>query len=491
MNPIKKLASQTAVYGLSHIAGRLLTFLFLPLYTGIFSTSDYGILSLLLVAVAFMNIVFTYGMETAYFRFVTKESSAAKSYPTALTSLISSSLIFAIILYFLDEQIAAYFGISEKLNYIHWFIGIIILDTLSIIPLAKLRFENKVYSYAGIKLLNVAIIVFFNLAFLLPMIPELGIITKFLPFKYDHYIGIGYIILANLIASGVVFIILLPGIIRTKWSFDLNIWKEMMLFGGPLILVGLAGMINELMDRILLKELLPGDTDFVNGEIGIYSACYKLAMLVALVNTAFRQAAEPFFFAQEKERGAKKSYADILKYYVIVCCFVSLAILFFVDDIASLMISEKYHAGLKIVPILLLANIFLGIYYNLSVWYKLTEKTLYGMYIAISGAFVTFILNFLMIPYIGYMGSAIATLACYFIMLNLSFFIGKRHYPIPYEATRISAYIFLAIGLYWLNSTLSLEGWLYWITNLLMLCTFLIPILIIERPNNSLNSPRI
>ncbi len=487
MNPLKKLASQTAIYGFSHIAGRMLNFLFLPLYTGVFSKSDYGVLSLLLVAVAFMNIVFTYGMETAYFRFVTKERGK-NVYATAVYSLFASSLIFSCILWFFDLQIAQYFDIKNKLNFIHWFIGIIVLDTMAIIPLARLRLEGKALKYSGIKLMNVAIIIFFNLIFLLPLIPKLSHLSKYLPYEYNPEIGIGYIILANLIASGSVLLLLTPSLIKINGRFDKAVFNSMIKFGAPLLLVGMAGMINEMLDRILLKELLTGSSKIVNGQIGIYSACYKLAMIIALANTAFRQAAEPFFFKQEKENNSKNTYAKILKYYSISCLVIALLIALFLEPIANLMIHPSYHDGLRIVPILLLANILLGMYYNLSVWYKLTQKTVYGMYIAIIGAGITLGMNFLLIPTLGFYGSAIATLVCYFSMLVISYFLGKKHYPIAYPMGRITLYFIFGISLYFIESSLDFEGVLHWINKALILCTFLIAILIIERPKNSLNS---
>jgi len=490
LNPIKKLISQTAVYGLSHIAGRLLTFLFLPLYTGVFSPEEYGILSLLLVAVAFMNIAFTYGMETAFFRFISKEDGLSKTYPTGMISIFFTTIFFGLLLYLNNNSIATYFELPHRLDIIHWLIAIIVIDTLCVIPLAYLRYHNKVFYYAGLKLLNVAVIILFNLIFLLPMIPDLGLESylHYLPFTYDKSIGIGYIILANLIASSVVFLLLIPTMLKTKWVFDFIIWKKMVRFGAPLIVVGLAGMVNELMDRILLKEVLPGDNLYINTQIGIYSACYKLAMIIALVNTAFRQAAEPFFFSQEKEKNAQRTYADIMKYYTICCLFVFLIIALFIQPIANLMINSKYHEGLSIVPILLLANILLGIYYNLSVWYKLTQKTLYGMYISILGALTTIALNLMLIPEYGYKACAVTTLICYMIMVLISYFAGKKHYPVPYNIKRILLYSFIAVSLFFICDNISIEGSLDLIIRLICIGLFLISVLFIERPNKFLNS---
>ena len=465
----------------------MLNFLFLPLYTGIFSKSDYGVLSLLLVAVAFMNIVFTYGMETAYFRFVTKEKGE-NVFATAVYSLFATSIIFSFVIWLFDLQIAQYFDIKNKLNFIHWFIGIIVLDTLAIIPLARLRLEGKALKYAAVKLINVAIIIFFNIVFLLPLIPKLSHFRKYLPFEYNPEIGIGYIILANLIASGSVLLLLTPYLLKVNGRFDKAVFKSMLKFGSPLLLVGMAGMINEMLDRILLKELLNGSSKVVNGEIGIYSACYKLAMIIALVNTAFRQAAEPFFFKQEKESNSKKTYAKVLKYYSITCLAIALLIALYLEPIANLMIHPSYHEGLKIVPVLLLANILLGMYYNLSVWYKLTQKTIYGMYIAIIGAGITLGMNLLLIPSLGFYGSAVATLICYFCMLVISYYLGKRHYPIAYPMRRIILYFIFGISLYFIEFSLDFDGVLNWVNKGIILCTFLIVILIIERPNNSLNS---
>ena len=451
MNPLKKLAGQTVIYGLSSVVGRLLNYLLVPLYTRYFLPSEYGVVTELYAYVAFLVVILTYGIETAFFRYSQKVPNTKSVYSTALISLLITSCIFISIIYFNASPISNWLHYPEFPEYIRWFAIIIGLDAVSAISFAKLREQNKASRFALVRLLNIFINIGLNLFFIIycPYALEKGLSSvEFVNSVYSADIGVGYIFLANLIASVVTFLMLLPEMIKSVWIFDKSLWKQMMFYGLPLLIAGLAGMTNETIDRILLKHLLPSTVNS-SSELGLYGAFYKLSILMILFIQTFRFAAEPFFFAQEKEKNARKVYADVMKYFVIITSFIFLSVSLFYDFII-LFLGENYHdpRGFKVVSILLAANLFLGIYYNISIWYKLSEKTKYGAYLSMFGAVITLCLNFILIPKIGFVGSAWATLICYVSMTVASYYLGRKHYKIPYPLKRISFYLGLVAVLY-------------------------------------------
>ncbi|MFN0274136.1 MAG: polysaccharide biosynthesis C-terminal domain-containing protein [Chitinophagales bacterium] len=445
-NSLRKLAGQTAVYGLSTILVRMLNYLLAPLHTRVFlDQGDYGAISELYAYVTFLNVIFMYGMETAFFRFAKNGNSLQQNrtvFSTAQTSLLFTTLIFLFPLLFLSGNIANVLQYPGQGEYVIYFALIIAFDTLVNIPFAKLRLENKPWKYFTIKLVNVGINIFFNFFFLLPALTGNDKLFAFTGFVYKPELGVAYVFMANLIASTVTFLIFT----RTFFNlhFDRTLWKKMMRYGLPLIIIGLAGMINETIDRILLKYWLPGTPAENLKQVGIYSAVYKISIFMTLAVQAFRMGAEPFFFNNAAEKNAPRTYADVMKYFVIVCCFIFLLVGMF-PEVFKIIIGENYHEGLFIVPILLMANLFLGIYYNQSVWYKLTDKTTFATLIPIVGAAITLVLNFLLIPKIGYQGSAWATLACYGGMVILSYIIGQKYYPVPYNLRKILLYLVLSV----------------------------------------------
>ena len=451
MNPLKKLAGQTVIYGLSSVVGRLLNYLLVPLYTRYFLPSEYGVVTELYAYVAFLVVILTYGIETAFFRYSQRVPNKKSVYSTALISLLITSCIFVSIIYFNASPISNWLQYPEFPEYIRWFTIIIGLDAVSAISFAKLREQNKAIRFALVRLLNIFINIGLNLFFIIycPYALEKGLSSvEFVNSVYSADIGVGYIFIANLIASVVTFLMLLPEMIKSVWIFDKSLWKQMMIYGLPLLIAGLAGMTNETIDRILLKHLLPSTVNS-SSELGLYGAFYKLSILMILFIQTFRFAAEPFFFAQEKEKNARKVYADVMKYFVIITSFIFLSVSLFYDFII-LFLGENYHdpRGFKVVSILLAANLFLGIYYNLSIWYKLSEKTKYGAYLSMFGAVITLCLNFILIPKIGFVGSAWATLICYVSMTVASYYLGRKHYKIPYPLKRISFYLGLVVVLY-------------------------------------------
>lgn len=486
MNPLNKLAGQTAIYGLSSIVGRLLNYLLVPLYTRYFTTAEYGEVTTLYAYVAFLVIILNYGMETAFFRFSQREDNKRLVYSTSLISLLFSSLLFVVLMWVNADAIAAALNFQGHPEYIQWFALIVGLDAVSSISFAKLREQNKAARFALIRVVNIFINIGLNLFFIIycPFALKNNLPSAdFISSIYNANMGIAYIFIANLVASISTILMLLPEMIHSAWRFSHTLWKKMMVFALPLAFAGLAGITNETIDRILLSHLLP--TSIAASEVGIYGAYYKLSIIMTLFVQTFRFAAEPFFFAQEKEQNAKKVYADVMKYFTIITAFIFLAVMIYYGLVQQF-IGVNFHdeRGAVIVPILLLANLFLGIYYNLAVWFKLTEKTRYGAYLSLFGALITLGLNFALIPILGFEGSAWATLICYAAMAIASYLLGKKHYPIPYNLKRISTYLGVMLLLYGLSVFLDMGMWI----NTFYLLLFIGLIVILERPKKRVNS---
>ncbi len=450
MSFLKNLVSETAVYGLSSIIGRLLNFLLVPLYTSLFVPEQYGLFSILMTVVAFAMVVLTYGFETSFFHYTNKEKHPDRVLSTGFISLLITSVLFLVVSTIYSQTIANIMHIPENPNFICWLIWVIVLDVLTTLPFAKLRVDHRAWRFATIRLINIAINIGFNLFFFLlcPVLLKQGIALPFLNNLYDPSIGIGYIFVSNLIASATMFFLLLPEIFSLKFVFDFSIWKKMARYGLPLLIGGLAYVTNEMADRLLLEYLLPKDV--AASQVGIYSACYKISVFMTLFIQAFRYGAEPFFFAQAQKKDAKEKYALVMRYFIAFTAFIFLAINVFIDIIKNFIRSEAYYEGLNVIPVLLLANLFLGMYYNLSVWYKVSEKTKFGAYLSIIGAIITITINLLLIPSMSYVGSAWATLICYASMCVISYLYGRRHYPIAYEWKYISFYILSALSLFYL-----------------------------------------
>ncbi len=447
MNPLKKLAGQTAIYGLSTILGRLLNYALVPFYTYIFSApADYGVNTEFYAYISFLNIVFTYGMETAFFNFATKEENKGNVFTTAFRSLTASSLILAVPFIVFAWQIAAGLRLENQAMFVIWCILIVSTDAIAAIPFARLRQQNKAKKFAVMKLVNIFVNISLN-AFFLGLCKnayENDPGSMFAAF-YNPAVGIGYAFVANLIANIVTLMLLVPEMKAETGVFDHALWKRMMVYALPLLIVGLAGMVNETLDRILIKYLQSP----VVGEYmqGVYGACYKISILMTIFIQAFRYSAEPFFFSRLKDDDNKKVYARVMKYFVIAC---SLIFLFTAHNLSWIqyMIGETYRVGMPVVPVLLLANLFLGVYFNLSIWYKLTGRTMFGAWITLFGAVVTIALNFWWIPVYGFMGSAWATLICYAAMMVVSYILGQRYYPVKYALRPILTYLGIAVLLY-------------------------------------------
>ncbi len=448
MGVVKKIATQTAIYGLTSIIGRILNFLLTPLYTSMFLVEQYAIITDIYSQISIFIVLLTYGMETAFFRFCSQTKNKKKVTSTAFFSILGSSFIFLVLgLLFLDE-ISTITGYTQNKDFIRWVIYILFLDAILAIPFAQLRLNNKPIKYAIVKLTNIFIFIGGNLLFLW-YIPKSIINGWYLPsFLQDIYnadMGVGYIFIINLVASLASLLMMFPVFGKYKPAFYFTTWKKMLRYGFPILIAGLANVINETMDKQFLKYLLP-QKDW-KYTVGVYGACYKLSIFMILFIQAYRMGIEPFFFSYAKEKNAKETYSMLMNYFVIVMCFILLILVSSIDIIKYFLSSKTYWQGVDVVPILLLANLFFGIYVHLSVWYKLSDKTKYGAYISILGAFITIIININFIPMIGYKASAWATLASYFSMCMLSFLWGRKHYYIPYHLKKIGFYITLSVGL--------------------------------------------
>jgi O-antigen/teichoic acid export membrane protein len=491
-NPLKKLAGQTAIYGLTSIVGRLLTWFLVPLYTLKFTTDQYGIVTEMYAYVAFLVVFLTYGMETAFFRYSSlKEYHPKKVYTTVIYSLLFTSLTFITSAFLFEQQIANWLKYPNNPEFVTWFAIIVGLDAVSSIPLAKLRAENKAVKFVIINFTNIIVFVGLNLFFLAYCLPKYnaGNTNWLIDTFYNPEIGVGYIFISNLIAVCVKFTLLFPDILKARFGFELSLLKKMFLYALPLLIFGLAGIVNETIDRIMLKRLLLENQTlkYTMSQIGIYGACYKISIIITLFIQAFRYAAEPFFFAQEKEKNAKETYTKVMTYFVIVCATIFLGVMLFLDVVKYFIPNEEYWVGLKVVPILLFANIALGIYYNQSIWYKLSGKTKYGAYIGIFGAIITFMLNYIWIPEYGYMGSAWATLICYSSMMFLSFILSRKHYPIKYNLPKIFLYLGVSSGLYFLTLYANLSvGFMKYGIHTMIILGFLGMIYLIEKPSRNI-----
>jgi O-antigen/teichoic acid export membrane protein len=447
LNPFKKLAGDTAIYGMSSIVGRFINWWLMPLYVNLFAPEEYGIVTNLYAYVAFFMVFLTYGMETGFFRFASKNSDSEKVYSTALVSLFFSSLLFLFVIVLFKNQLAGLIQYPDNPEYILWFGFILAIDAFTAIPFARLRLNNRPLKFAVVRLINIGFNIGFNLFFLL-LCPKLleNNPDSIIRIVYTPAIGVGYVFISNLLASVVTLLLLLPEIFKFSFYFNRELLKKMLSYSFPILIVGMAGILIQQIDKILIPFLIPED-EFPMRQLGIYGAAVKIAVLMNMFIQAFRYAFEPFFFAQAESRNDKNIYAEIMKYFVIFGLLIFLGMMLYIDVI-KLIIPLEYEEGFVIVPVVMLANLFFGIYFTLSLWYKLTDMTRYGAYISSIGAVITITLNFILIPVFGYKGSAAALLAAFFVMMVVSFFLGQKYYPVPYNLKRIGTYFAVATAIY-------------------------------------------
>jgi O-antigen/teichoic acid export membrane protein len=450
----KDLFGQTAIYGVSTIIGKFLNYLLVPLYTYKFATEEYGQVALLYTYAGLLLVFLSYGMETTYFRFIKLKNSEFKIFNNASLNINVTTLFFIIIIIFFRDTIAKIIGFPGNPEYILWFGFILAFDTLCALPFARLRHQNKAGRFALFKIINIGTNIALNLFFIL-----------LCPFLHRHFPGIDffqylpatpqieYIFISNFVAGLVTVILLLKSILSVQFKFDIPLFREMIIYALPLLIVGIAGMANQMIDRILLQNfIIPPDSvadtsQYIMSQIGIYAANAKIAGFILILNMGFRFAAEPFFFSFEGHKDEKIIYADVLKYYTIFSLFCFLCMTYFIDVI-KYFIGADYHEGSYVIPLLAIAYVFHGIVFNLSMWYKLANKTRIGAYITIIGTTISVFINILLIPALGYLGSAIAALCCYSAMTIISYFLGQKYYKIPYDIKRIFIYILITLSLH-------------------------------------------
>ena len=480
MNSFKKLAGDTAIYGMSSIVGRFINFWLVPYYSFVFLTAEYGIVTNLYAYSAFLLIILTYGMETGFFRFASVKEDKDKAYSTALISLFATSAVFLFFVLSFSDAIAAWMDYPDHPEYIEWVAIIVVIDAITSIPFAKLRIESKALRFATFKFINIFLTIFLNVFFysicpaLLKNNPE-----SWIKLVYSPEIGVGYVLIANLIASALSLILLLPDMM-VKLKLDRRLLKEMVWYSFPILIAGIGGMVPQNIDKILLPKLLPESQDPMS-QLGIYGANFKLAVILNMFIQAFRYAFEPFFFSQVKSEDNKRGYAIILKYFVIFGLIIFLGICLYIDLI-KVIVSEEYHSGLNVVPVVLMANLFLGIYYTLSLWYKLTDRTRFSAYFAIVAAVVSLAINILFVPKFGYMASAWAMLTSFVVMVALSYYFGQKYFPVNYPVKRIALYFFTALLLYFVSVVLNLAPsvFMYFIHTLLI-GAFLVLVYLLEK----------
>lgn len=455
-------------YGLSSIAARFINYLLTPYLTATLTGVAYGEMSLVYALLPFLNIIFTYGLETAFFRFSSDRQKQKAVYDTASISLIVSTVVLTGLMVLFNNVFAGLIGLHQHPEYFTWAAFIIGFDALSTLAFARLRFDGRPVKFATVRIAGILINIGFTYFFLsvCPRIQQEAP-NSFIGTFYNANNRVGYVILANLIQSAATFIMLSKEFFQFRWRFDKALWKDIILYSAPLILAGFAGMINETFDRIMLRWWSPAPNEAAAAfEVGVYSACYKLSILITLFIQAFRMGAEPFFFRQAQEQAPQRTYARVMKFFVITICFMFLAVALFLDLWKHFIQNPAQWEGLRVVPVLLLANMFLGVYYNLSIWYKLTNKTGAGARITGIGAAITLAVNYLFIPRFGYMACAWATFFCYGSMMVVSYRWGQKAYPVPYATKKLIAYFVITLMLYGIHSAFEWMGLHVWFNHL-------------------------
>jgi len=461
MAGIKKLLGQTASYGISSILGRMLNYLLVPFYTSVFAPDKYGIVTEIYAYVAFLNVLYAFGLETAYFRNASlPNADRSKVYSLAISSILAISGSITLLLLLGSTGLVNLLDFPGHSEYIIYMALTMAIDAIATIPFAKLRLQQKVLRFVSIRMAGIILNVFFNLFFLffIKKIYEgqfLPSLSGFAQIIYTPDNEVSYVFLSNLLANACMFLLLAPELKKAKLIWIWDEIKPLLIYSFPLVLMGLSGMVNEMLGRAMLKGYLP--QGFYKGlsndsALGIFGAVYKLSIFMQLAIQAFRYSAEPYFFSTAADKAAPELFAKIMKYFVIACSLLFLFISLNLFWIGPLFLKRKeYLEGLQVVPLLLLANLFLGMYYNFSAWFKIADKTYFGSYLSGGGAVLTIILNLILIPYMGYMGSATATLICYATMAMLCYALGQKYYPIPYDITTMGLYILGAIMLLSLN----------------------------------------
>ena len=479
MNPIKNLLGQTAIYGLPSIVGRLLNYMLVPIYTSLLPVYEYGKISELYALVAFLIVLLTFGMETAFFKFINSKEKKKEVFQSSFLTVIVFNLIFLLLIFLFNQHIANILLYNDHAIYIILLASIVAIDATSAMPMAKLRADNKAVRFATIHFSSIILNITLNLVFLY------GFFNKENPEQ-----GILFILVANLLASFIKPIATYKDYFGLKLHYNRELAREMFKYSLPLVIAGFAGIINETIDRAMLKQVLynKGGLTLRESEtqLGIYSACYKLAMIVTIFLQAYRYAAEPFFFAQEKKKDSKNMYSKIMNYFVAFVCLIFITVSLNIDVFKYFIRNEEFWVGLNVVPILLIANVFYGIYLNQSIWYKLSGQTKYGAFIAIVGGFVTILLNFIFIPIYGFWACAWATMFVYGGQMIASYFLGQKYYPIKYNLRKFLLYFGFSLIIFFVAFIIDIDSgyfsWRKFIFHNSLILVYIFLFCFIERP---------
>lgn len=495
MSALKKLAGDTLIYGTSSILGRLMNYLLVPYYTAVFAAGQYGVITEFYAYAAFLNVLYTYGLETAYFRFSTaNKANEPEIFNRVTSSILFSSIILSALLFLFATPLIEYLEYPGKEIYIQWFALILAIDAILAIPFAKLRLGGKSKLFATAKLINISLNIGLNLFFLsvCPSILRdemLGVLKPLIEKIYNPAYSIEYVFLSNLIANAALILILWRTLVQFRLSFNWSKLKPMLTYAYPILFAGLAWVTNEMLSRWALRFWLPeGFYPGLSNEaaLGIFGAVYKFSVFMTLAVQAFRYAAEPFFFSRAADRNSPELFAKVSHTFILAGCVILLGVSINLDVLQYLLRQEIYRQGMHIVPILLLANLFLGIYYNVSIWYKLTDKTYYSTWIAVSGAVLTVVLNYVLIPIAGYEGSSWVTLLVYFFMAAVCYLYGQKHYPVPYPVLKDLAYIaFTLLIIYGVNRISMDSLWVALIFRTGVILAFVALVFSLERRNLS------
>ncbi len=480
MNQIKRLAGQTVIYGLSNMLGRFLNYLLVPLHTIVLGKFFFGKLTYIYSSTAIILVLLTYGLETGFFRFASKKNEDYnKVLGTSLYSIVFTTSIFVLLSVVFKSLWQGYFEVNNY-RIVLYFVLIIAFDVLNAIPFAKLRIDERPVKFAIIKLVGIFINISLNLFYLwfCRKLSETGN-TEFFARIYNPDLVLEYVLIANLISSAVTFIVLLPEIIKVKPEFDFKLLKRLLNYSFPILLIGLAGMLNDNIDKLLIPKLINDPNPME--QLGVYGANFKLSVLMVLFIQMFRYAAEPFFFKNSENSDAKKLYADVMNYFIIFGLIIFLGVILYLD-ILKYFIAPEFWEGLYVVPILLFAKLIFGILFSLSIWYKVTDKTKFGILVAGIGAIITISLNVILLPKIGYLGSAFASLLSYSVMLVVSYYLSTKHYLIKYNFKKISFYFILALALLAISKINEAESKIiYYSINTLLLFGFITTAYLIEK----------
>jgi len=484
MGSVKSLAKDTMLYGVSSIVGRFLNWMLVPLYTNVFTASEYGVVTYMYSFVAIILTILTYGMETGFFRFANDDRYRSSDivYTTALTSLSFTSLLFIAVVWLFLEPATELMECQGHSSYVMLMAICVAADAFTSIPFAYLRFKHRPLKFASLKLTGIAINIGLNLFFILGCPWLMKHAPSTVSWFYDPDFSIGYIFLSNLASSLAMLPLLWPELFTRRWVFSSDVLRRMLRYSWPILVLGFAGIMNQNLDKILLPHLIPDETARMS-MTGIYGACFKLAVIMVLFLQAFRYAYEPFIFDRAKSGGEdrKQIYATVMKWFVAFAMLIFLAVMVYMP-ILQLFIGARYRSGIGVVPIIMLGELFFGVCFNLALWYKLTDRTQWGMWLTLIGLAVVVTLNMVLVPRFGYYGSAWASFACYATMMILSYFLGQKYFPINYHIGRLALYFFSSTALYGLTILLATPNkWVNMSVGTLLIALYIIMVLRVEK----------